>query len=133
MCSEVQDTRACRTCEVEKPLTKEYFYWRSDIQAFRTDCKECVKEGQIRKKFDIDYLEYHKILKSQGYRCEICRCKLESSRYTKFAIDHCHRTGKVRGLLCTNCNTGLGLFKDSPERLSGAIRYLQEHSREDIV
>jgi len=133
MCSEVQDTRACRTCEVEKPLTKKFFYWRSDNQSFRSECKECLKEAQIKKKFGIDYLEYHKMLKSQGYRCEICRCKLESSRYTKFAVDHCHKTGKVRGLLCTGCNTALGLFKESQERMESAIRYLQEHSREDIV
>lgn len=133
MCSEKQDTGVCRTCEVEKPLTKEFFYWRSESKTFRTECKECHKEREIKRKFGIDYLEYHRILKSQGYRCDICRSELESSRYTKFAIDHCHRTGHVRGLLCTNCNTALGLFKDSQHRLDSAIKYLHKHSREDIV
>jgi len=133
MCSEVQDTRVCRTCEVEKPLNKDHFYWRSDNKKFRSECKECTKEVQIKNKFGIDYIEYHKMLKSQGYRCEICRSRLESSRYTKFAVDHNHKTGQVRGLLCTSCNTAIGLMKESPERFLSAIKYLQRHSREDIV
>jgi len=128
MCSEKQDTRVCRTCEVEKPLDKAHFYWRSDNNKFRTECKECTKEEQLKNKLGIDYEQYHKMLKSQGYRCEICRSKLESSRYTKFAVDHCHKTGKVRGLLCTQCNTALGLLKDSPVRLNSAIKYLHKHS-----
>ena len=133
MCSEVQDTRVCRTCEVEKPLNKDHFYWRSDNKQFRSECKECHKEVQIKNKFGIDYTQYHKILKSQGYRCEICRSHLESSRYTKFAVDHDHKTGLVRGLLCTSCNTAIGLMKESPERFLSAVKYLQRHSREDIV
>jgi len=133
MCSEKQNTRVCSTCEAEKPLTKDFFYWRSDNQKFRNECKECHKERQLKNKFGITYLEYHILLKSQGYRCEICRSELESSRYTKFAVDHCHKTGKIRGLLCTSCNTALGLLKDSEHRLHSAIKYLQHHSREDIV
>lgn len=133
MCSEKQDVRVCRICGTEKPLTKAHYYFRSETNTFRTDCKECTKEAEMKRKFGISFSEYHALLKAQGYRCEICRCKLESSRYTKFAVDHCHKTGKLRGLLCTNCNTGLGLFKDSEERLSSAIKYLQKNTNEDIV
>ena len=124
MCSETRSTRVCRTCEVEKPLDKKHFYWRSDTQNFRSECKECQKEYNLIKKFNVDFKRYHKMLKSQGHRCGICKSKLESSRYTKFAVDHCHKTGVVRGLLCTNCNTALGLLKDSKERLLSAIKYL---------
>lgn len=130
---ETPDTRICRTCEAEKPLNKDHYYFRSDSQQFRTECKECWKEAQLVQRLGVDYSFYHQQLKTQGHRCGICRCKLESSRYTKFAVDHCHKTGAVRGLLCTQCNTALGLFKESPRRLESALRYLQEHSGEDIV
>ena len=71
----------------------------------------------------------------QHGRCAICGCKLNSSRYTRFAGDHDHKTGELRGLLCTNCNTALGLFKDSIERLDSAKRYLIQYSssHKDIV
>jgi hypothetical protein len=54
--------------------------------------------------------------------CAICRDPLERP-----FVDHCHRTGKTRELLCTRCNSGIGLFKDCPQRLSRAIAYLQQH------
>jgi hypothetical protein len=54
--------------------------------------------------------------------CAICGDAPE-----KLVIDHCHRKGSVRKLLCGGCNTGLGMFQDDPERLSKAIQYLTEH------
>lgn len=134
MCPETPDTRVCKTCGTEKPLTKENFYWRADASVFRRECKACWQQAVLKQKLGVDFEWYHKRLRAQGGTCEICKCKLESSRYTKFAVDHCHKSGEVRGLLCTHCNTGLGLFKDSPERLAGAIRYLQNRTpSEDIV
>ena len=133
MCSETPDTRVCKTCGIEKPLDKKHFYWRSDSGTYRTECKPCWQEKQLIQKLGVDFSFYHKTLKQQGHRCACCRTKLESSRYTKFAVDHCHKTGKVRGLLCNNCNTALGLMKDDPVRLQSAIHYLQKHSSEDIV
>lgn len=133
MCSEVQSTRVCKTCGVEKPLDKKHFYWRSDSQTFRKECKTCWQEKQLIAKLGVDFKAYHQLLKAQGHRCKICQTKLESSRYSKFAVDHCHKSGRVRGLLCTNCNTAIGLMKDSVERLTSAIKYLTHYSREDIV
>lgn len=69
---------------------------------------------------------YEKMLKEQDYTCLIC--KTPTSSLTRMLdVDHCHKTGKVRGLLCINCNRGLGLFRDSKESLSQAIKYLQKH------
>lgn len=136
MCSETQDVRICRTCEVEKPLNKKHYYARDDGKrknGYQLDCKECFKEKMLINRIGVDYKQYHSILKSQSMRCGICFSHLQSSRYTKFAVDHCHTTGKVRGLLCSQCNTALGLMKDSPHRLKSAIRYLHKHSHEDIV
>lgn len=55
-------------------------------------------------------------------RCEICNLKIKS-----LCLDHCHKTGQLRGFLCNNCNTGLGSFKDSPELMIKAIKYLKKH------
>jgi len=60
---------------------------------------------------------------AHGDSCAICG---RSNSDRRLAVDHCHRTLRVRGLLCTACNRGLGFFGDDPERLAAAIRYLVE-------
>lgn len=65
-------------------------------------------------------------------RCAICRqveTRKKNARVKSIAIDHDHVTGEVRGLLCHQCNTGIGCFKDSPELLETAIRYLRGEQR----
>lgn len=71
-------------------------------------------------------LFYNKLLKSQRGVCAICGKSQRKER--KFAIDHHHGTGRMRGLLCFTCNAGLGLFRDSKSLLRQAIEYLKEHS-----
>lgn len=59
---------------------------------------------------------------SQGSACAICRTPTPTGR--GWHVDHCHTTQKVRGVLCHHCNTGLGMFRDSPTALAAAITYL---------
>jgi hypothetical protein len=75
------------------------------------------------KNFNISPEAFERMREAQGGKCAICD-RLEADCGRKLAIDHCHRTGKVRGLLCSPCNTGLGCFKDSTETLALAISYL---------
>ena len=67
---------------------------------------------------------YARLFAEQGGECAIRGCK-RRPRTRRFHIDHDHRTGVVRGLLCNNCNRGLGRFKDSVVLLEAALRYLQ--------
>lgn len=72
------------------------------------------------------------MLKNQGYKCVICGGELFlfgdlKNRNKVASIDHDHDTGKVRGLLCNDCNIGLGKFKDNPEYPLKAASYLKEH------
>lgn len=63
--------------------------------------------------------EYEMLKFKQGYSCAIC------GKQVKLHVDHDHETGEVRGLLCNNCNVGLGFFDDNPMLLIAAIRYLK--------
>ena len=68
------------------------------------------------------YNGHEAMLEAQGGVCAICKEKPKASR---LAVDHIHGTDEVRGLLCNLCNPALGLFKDDPERLEAAIKYLK--------
>jgi hypothetical protein len=81
------------------------------------------EEGRSITKHGITIEEYQQMLLNQNNRCAICKTN-EPGGKGRWHIDHCHETNKVRGLLCTVCNTGLGMFKDDPERLQNAISYL---------
>lgn len=95
---------------------------------------EVGKNGHLKRNYKISLDEYNQMLLDQDLVCAICK-KEEVSVDSKkgkirdLAVDHCHTTGKVRGLLCWKCNTSLGKFKDSVENLQRAIDYLNK-SRE---
>jgi hypothetical protein len=66
------------------------------------------------------------MLDDQKGLCKICGTREPGGFANQWAVDHCHITGRVRGLLCTNCNKGLGYFKDSPSLLWTCVKYLEE-------
>lgn len=76
--------------------------------------------------YGITMQDFEKMYKKQNGRCAICRGRLDLERRSPH-VDHNHKTGAIRGLLCGRCNTGLGLFKDSIRRLAQAIVYLEEN------
>lgn len=82
-----------------------------------------VKANQLRVRYGITLNEYKRLHRLQRGRCAICRGK-SSVRGRDLSVDHCHRTGRVRGLLCAHCNFALGLFKDSLDILRRAEHYL---------
>lgn len=79
-------------------------------------------EIHLKERYNISIEEYNSILEKQNNLCAIC--KLLSK--TKLNVDHCHNTGRIRGLLCGNCNRALGLFKDNIQYLYNAIEYLSK-------
>ena len=81
---------------------------------------------KYKNKYGITIEDYDRMLEDQGGRCAICRTNDPGGSGSRFAVDHDHKTGKVRGLLCTNCNTGIGLLQDDVLILEQAIRYLNE-------
>lgn len=85
------------------------------------------KQYSLKKTFGISKALYDFMLAAQGGVCAICR-ELEpghlNGKRKSLAVDHCHKTNKIRGLLCWPCNSALGKFKDKPENLAAAILYL---------
>ena len=114
----------CTVCQIVKDRTE--FYCKDRLTG-RLDaaCKACriIKTREsVLGVTQQDYIELHK---RQGGHCGICRKPLRSRRYKAFAVDHDHVTGRIRGLLCTGCNTGLGLFRDCAETLHRAIEWIK--------
>lgn len=79
----------------------------------------------IKKKFGITVERYDEMAKGQGGVCAICQKPCTSGR--RLAIDHDHKTGNVRALLCGNCNNGIGKFAEEPELLRRAADYIEQH------
>lgn len=87
-------------------------------------CKSCHSEYIRKRKFNLEDNEYQKLLEKQNGRCAICQSDTPEKR--SLAVDHCHETDKIRGLLCSKCNTGIGSFKDNIQLLENAIAYLNK-------
>lgn len=84
------------------------------------------------KKYGISVEEYFSMYDAQNGKCEICgeeekSIEPKSGNIRKMSVDHCHETGKVRALLCSHCNSGLGRFKDNIEVMQKAIEYIKKH------
>jgi hypothetical protein len=120
----------CRSCAVDKDI--EEFPLRGYGQR-RKDCRGChlqqrrdnydperAKAGALRNMYGITIDQYKAMEARQGGRCAICNEVPETRLY----VDHDHTTGEVRGLLCTRCNVGLGMFRDNPEYLDAATQYI---------
>lgn len=87
------------------------------------------KNTTLKRNYNITLEEYNELLKKQNNCCSICKNKEtevneRSGKSKDLSVDHCHKTKKVRGLLCKSCNKALGLFKDSIDILQSSIDYL---------
>ncbi len=129
--------KICSDCKQEKSENKFYIDRRSK-SGRSSKCKECsktasktwyktsekyrqiIRNSGLKARFGITSDDYYEMLEAQGGCCFICKKKDGKNLH----VDHCHETGTVRGLLCRDCNHGLGNFKDNKEFLNNAIKYL---------
>ncbi len=89
----------------------------------KTKAPDKKKNKQLLK-YGMTEAQYEALLTSQNFRCALCETDKPGGR-GRFHVDHCHTKGHVRGLLCFQCNTGLGKFKDNPAALRKAAAYLE--------
>lgn len=117
-------TQTCRKCLIDKPLSA-YHGDRRTANRKRTTCMEC--RSSQRRITNISRYEYAKLLVEQSNQCAICLTPATSFERS-LSVDHDHATDTVRGLLCSQCNIGLGNFKDDVALLASAIVYLKKHN-----
>lgn len=84
--------------------------------------------GHLKRAYGITKAQYERMVKKQKGRCAVCGDRPKR----RLHVDHDHETGEIRGLLCSGCNGGLGLFKDSIPNLQAAIQYLSENSDSSV-
>lgn len=120
--------KKCQRCRKIKSLD-DYYY--DKIRNFHDYvCKPCAikinVEGQRLAKYGVSKQKYQEMLSFAKRKCEICF--RPSRNQLSLSVDHCHYSKKVRGLLCHQCNVGIGYFQDNPKFLLSAIRYLKKKS-----
>lgn len=140
----------CSTCGSSKP-SSEFYRHNKHKRGYRYSCKECTKKyaiewnrdnppkrletnrkwaianrkalkaSHLRCTYGITQEEYDAMVISQGGLCAICRRKPKGR---SLDVDHSHRTGRVRALLCGPCNTAIGLLRENPDTMLEAVRYV---------
>lgn len=105
-------------------------YYAANAEARKTSVREYKRDNPRKvlayrlKQFGLTIEQYDALLEEQDDRCAICVSPYPGQR--NWHVDHDHNIGKVRGLLCSACNTGLGHFQDDPARMRAAIAYLEK-------
>jgi hypothetical protein len=134
--------KVCSACKESRPI-QEFSKKYSSAGGVASRCNRCrakdqtswrqrnpdkATDLQLQTKYGITLDDYNRLLIAQNGKCAICGSGVGGQRAGKskrLAVDHCHSTGVVRGLLCEQCNTGLGKFRDDPEILQAAVKYLK--------
>lgn len=105
-------------------------YNKKAIKKYQANHPERVKIHRRKRalsRYGLTLADYDRILAGQEGACAICYTDTPGGPGGRFAVDHDHATGVVRGLLCSRCNFVLGYAKEDPDVLSRAIQYLREH------
>lgn len=92
-------------------------YYNNNKESFKKTVKNC----HLKRQFGISWEDYERMFEEQEGKCVLCG---ETEENRMLSVDHCHTTGRVRGLLCGKCNRGLGLFRDNKELLIKASEYV---------
>jgi hypothetical protein len=140
-------TAYCIKCNTRKPV-EEFSRDKSRPNGRSNKCSECdriyqrnrrkekpehcktLRKRHSLKQYGVGVEHYYTLFEEQEGKCAICRLpetQTKKGTLCDLSLDHSHLTGKVRGLLCSVCNPGLGLFKDNPALLEQAIKYLKRY------
>ncbi len=140
--------RECTGCKIKKPLTDFYVAKNGkasgDKLVVKSRCKACQSAAarkwskdnperrnrnrwlyEIRTRYGMTEADWEALLVSQGGGCAICGVTEPNGNHSRLSVDHCHATGRVRGILCNNCNRAIGLLKDDARQLRKAADYLE--------
>jgi hypothetical protein len=121
--------KPCKRCGTTRPLA-DFPKDRTRQDGTTNICRKCRKVDAVRhyakKLYGISLRDYEQMLRDQRGVCAVCH-QTNADPTKSLSIDHDHRTGRVRALLCQPCNMAIGLMKDSADRLRAAAAYLDQH------
>ena len=100
---------------------------KQSVKQWQEQNPEKRKSQRLKKTHGIELSDYKDMLAVQNNQCAICGYSDTKNPKLFPVVDHCHTRGRIRGLLCMNCNQGLGKFKDDPNLLMAAAAYLSRH------
>ena len=135
-------TKTCKKCQEDKPISdfyKSYNKW-SDQSYFSSRCKPCHlshkqdnpntkrnnKAATLKLRYGLTYEEWEKMRETEGHKCMACGIT-EKEIGRVLDVDHCHTSGKARGVLCNKCNTALGHAYDNPKILRALADYIEKN------
>jgi len=133
-------SKTCSTCKKLTPAS-DFYKCKTNKDGLYHECKNCkklydknrnLKNPNIRKnlnlqnRYGISIKDKQKMIENQKGKCAICNCILDNGKHT--CIDHCHKTGKIRKILCKSCNVLIGHSKENINVLKNAIQYLKIHN-----
>ncbi len=145
--TEVEEKK-CFTCGKVKSA-KSFSRKRASNDGYNSSCRSCTtaynrsrhssdlyslhkqRENNLKNGYNLTFTEYDAIFQSQSGVCACCgREETAFSRvansFQRLSVDHCHRTNKIRGLLCSNCNTALGLMHEDPANVKSLLTYIEK-------
>jgi hypothetical protein len=127
-CERLVSNACCVDCLHDKTASNKPPSFRRGIKNWKDrnadKVKEIVRFSTIKGKYGLSKSEWDALFESQGRACAICA---KTDPIGHWSTDHCHTSGKVRGILCSNCNAGIGQLSDDVDRLKAAIKYLETH------
>lgn len=145
--------KVCSHCRQEKPLS-EYYITKKRLKSGKIKehpryiCKACDRkakrardkrtqeqraEKHLQNTYGISLDDKRQMIIDQGCKCKICPRSLSKDDLSKSHVDHCHETGYIRGVLCHNCNRGIGYLQHSPEILVSATQYLVQSEQQVLL
>lgn len=123
--------KKCSTCKETKEQSEYYgkkgvckSCHKKAVKEYRDKNPQLIKKTNLMRCYGLTLEEFESMREAQGGKCKICGKDEKEEYYGTLHVDHCHTTGKVRGLLCKGCNHGLGNFMDSVELMKKGIDYL---------
>jgi len=103
--------------------SRKHYY--ENAEKYRERMRKDSRKYFLVSRYGITEEEYNQLLVNQNFSCAICKSHINEFK-RKLSVDHNHETGKVRGLLCNNCNAGIGYLEEDVDSLRQAIEYLEK-------
>ena len=126
--------KACKVCKEVKPINKFNAACKSKYgyPIYQPICKVCQNDQRRLRLYGVTAKGYKDMLIKQEYKCAICginhlEWQASTANGKQFCVDHNHKTGKVRGLLCGNCNRGIGCLQDNSKIVRLAYKHLTKN------